>query len=140
MSMEIRDLDGQGTLSCSCLSAVKALQRAPRPSKLCISIDKQYNLQDSGRAGRQVVCVRRLPVSLGEAKKFFILVSFCVVERPFIEEASDTASMKSSWRVLCDRVSLSAWELAMPPSKTPFLPGVFMETCIWRIECMFYAI
>ena len=29
---------------CSCLSAAKTLLRAPRPSKSCISIEKQYNL------------------------------------------------------------------------------------------------
>ena len=55
----------------------------------------------------KIVQVRRLPrdsLSLGEAKKVFILVSFCIVERPFIEEASDTASLKSSRRVLCAEV------------------------------------
>ena len=43
--MEIRDIDGRGALSCSRLSAAKTLLRAPRPSKSCISIDKQYNLR-----------------------------------------------------------------------------------------------
>ena len=34
----------RGALSSSCLSAAKTLLRALRPSKSCISIDKQYNL------------------------------------------------------------------------------------------------
>ena len=66
-----------------------------------------------------------------------ILVSFCIVERAFIQEAPDTASLKSSRRVLCDRASFSTRKLATPPSKTPFLAGVSVETRTWIIE---YAI
>ena len=55
--------------------------------------------------------------SLEEAKKVFILVPFCIIER---KEASDTASFKSSRRVLGNRASLFAWKLAIPTSKMPF--------------------
>ncbi|CAI8056910.1 hypothetical protein GBAR_LOCUS31000, partial [Geodia barretti] len=70
----------------------------------------------------KIVQVRRLPKDSllpGEAKKVFSLVSFCIVERPFIEEASDIASLKSSRRALSDRASFFARKLATPPSKTP---------------------
>ena len=74
----------------------------------------------------KIVQVRRLPrdsLSLGEAKKVFILVSFCIVERPFIEKASDIASLKSSRRALSDRASFFAQKLVTPPLKTPFIGG-----------------
>jgi hypothetical protein len=74
----------------------------------------------------KIVLVRRLPrdsLSLGEAKKVFIFISFCIVDRPFIEEASDIASLKSSRRALSDRASFFARKLATPPSKTPFFGG-----------------
>ena len=54
----------------SCQSAVKTLLWAPRPS--ISSITYLYG----GRASREVVRVRRPPLSMGEAKKVFILVSF----------------------------------------------------------------
>ena len=71
----------RGAQSCSCVSAAKTLLRAPRPSKSCISIDKQYNLfrrrPTHSRRGP-----RRVP-GAGEAKKVFVLVSFCIVETSF---------------------------------------------------------
>ena len=54
----------------SCQSAAKTLLWAPRPS--ISSITYLYG----GRASREVVRVRRPPLSMGEAKKVFILVSF----------------------------------------------------------------
>ena len=93
-----------------------------------------------------IVQVCRLPrdsLSLGEAKKVFILLSFCIAERPFIEEASDIARLKSSRRALSDRASLFARKLATPPSKTPFFGGISVETRTLKIqdlESTFYAI
>ena len=74
----------------------------------------------------KIVQVHRFPrdlLSLGVAKKVFILVSFCIVEKLFIEEASDIASLMSSRRALSDRASFFAQKLATPPSKTPFFGG-----------------
>ena len=81
----------------------------------------------------------------GEAKKVFIFVSFCIVETPFIEEASDTVILKSSRRALRDRASFSVRKLATPHLRRHFLGrrlrgNMHLENTGFRIHVLRHVI